>query len=246
MIGRGATLAVVVALAACGNARSDTPDRQRPVRPDRTGPVELRAATAATLCATRGTPGEAEGGADRFVVAEPTFRAVVPASSGEAAELRFVYRGPTDEEVALASGQIRRQLGLKLRAADGCNVVYVMWRLAPQAGLEVSTKRNPGAHTHAECGVRGYAKVKPRRTGRVPRLAAGDAHVLRAELDGDVLTARIDGEVVWEGEVGGAVADLAGPAGMRSDNVQLDAELWVEPPSAAHGAPPGCEAATDS
>src|SRR5262249_42847765 len=64
----------------------------------------------------------------RVRVSEPKMRAVAPDSDGNAAELRFVYQGPTSETTALASGEVRRQLGLKLRAQNGCNLLYVMWR----------------------------------------------------------------------------------------------------------------------
>ena len=38
------------------------------------------------------------------------------------------------ERQAKRATDARRQVGLKLRARDGCNVVYVMWRIEPKAG----------------------------------------------------------------------------------------------------------------
>lgn len=160
-------------------------------------------------------------------VSEPTVRAVAPGSDGSAARLRFVYRGPSAGEARLASGELRRQIGLKLRAEDGCNLVYVMWRIAPRAGLVVSVKRNPGARTHRECGARGYRNLVA-TAGTAAPLAApapGSAHVLSARLDGSALTVEADGAVAWRGDIGADAAALGGPAGWRSDNGEFDVEL---------------------
>ena len=90
-------------------------------------------------------------------------------AGGDAAALTFTYQGEAENTRELASGELRRQLGLKLRAQDGCNVVYVMWRLDPTPKLEVSVKFNPGKRTHEECGADGYTKVKPARRSRSSR-----------------------------------------------------------------------------
>jgi hypothetical protein len=159
-------------------------------------------------------------------VTEPTVRAVAPGSDGSRARLRFVYRGPSAGEARLASGELRRQIGLKLRAEDGCNLVYVMWRIAPRPGLVVSVKRNPGARTHRECGVRGYRNLVA-TAGTAALLAApapGSPHVLAATLDGTALTVEADGVRAWQGDLGDAAA-LRGPAGWRSDNGEFDVEL---------------------
>lgn len=183
---------------------------------------ELHEVGADALCVTKGAL--ASG-----TITEPTVRAFALGSRGDAAELRFTFGGDSDHARALASGQLRRQLGLKLRAADSCNVVYVMWRLDPKPKLEVSVKHNPGMHTHEDCGANGYTKVKPTRAGAVPALAAGEAHVLRAEIRGDSLIAWIDGEVAWQGELPEAARELAGPAGLRTDNVKLERVVLAAP-----------------
>ena len=41
-------------------------------------------------------------------------------------------------------GELRRQFGLKLRAQDACNLVYVMWRIEPASKLVVSIKCRTG------------------------------------------------------------------------------------------------------
>jgi hypothetical protein len=180
------------------------------------------------LCVTRGAI------ADR-AIKEPTVRAFAPTAGGDAASLTFTFKGDAATTRALANGQDRRQLGLKLRAQDGCNVIYVMWRLDPKPKLDVSVKRNPGKRTHEECGADGYTKVKPsHKAAPVPALAAGDAHTLRAEIVGDELFAWIDGTLAWQGTLPAEARDLAGPAGLRTDNLEL-AHLELSAPSKGQG-----------
>jgi hypothetical protein len=186
----------------------------------------------------------------RLVIEEPKVRAVASGPSREAptvralktralktpeaeearvAELRFTYLGATREQKPLASGELRRQVGLKLRARDGCNVVYVMWRIEPKPGLVVSVKSNPGMHRSDDCGNGGYQTVKPRTKARVPELEAGDSHTLRAELQGATLTVRVDGEPVWEGPLPAEALSFDGPVGLRTDNGRFHVELLSAP-----------------
>src|SRR6185312_5066309 len=133
------------------------------------------------LCVTRGAIAKA-------AITEPTVRAVATNAAGDAAQLSFTFKGDAQTSRALANGQDRRQVGLKLRAQDGCNVVYVMWPLDPKPKLDVSVKRNPSKPTHEECGADGYTKVKPtRRVPPPPELISGATHTLRAEIQGDDL-----------------------------------------------------------
>jgi len=127
----------------------------------------------------------------------------------------------------LGSGTIRRQLGLKLRAQDPCNLVYAMWRIDPESKLVVSVKRNPNAHTSRDCGNRGYKNIKPRRASAVPRLQPAQSHTLRAEMKQDELRVFVDNHAVWEGSVGADAASLEGPVGIRSDNARLDFEIMA-------------------
>ncbi|MGZ3458277.1 MAG: hypothetical protein ACXU86_07170 [Archangium sp.] len=162
----------------------------------------------------------------------PKMRAVVP-STGEpkarVAELRFTYLGATREQKPLLSGELRRQIGLKLRAQDGCNVVYAMWRIEPKAGLVVSVKHNPGMHRSDDCGNGGYQTVKPRSSSSVPVLGPGDSHTLRAELQGAELTLRVDGRPVWDGTLPPEALTFDGPVGLRSDNGRFEVELLSTP-----------------
>jgi len=123
---------------------------------------------------------------------------------------------------------VRRQIGLKLRAKDTCNVVYVMWHVEPTPGVFVSIKSNPGKATHAECGDRGYTTPKPARTASAPRIEPGSSNVLRADLEARVLRVHADDALVWEGTLPDDAFAFDGPAGLRTDNGAFDATLRVE------------------
>jgi len=196
-----------LAMTACGSSIAAPIDR----------PPSIDVAPVDNLCVTKGAIANQS-------IAEPTVRAFAldPTASGDAAELAFTYRGDSQAGRALANGQLRRQVGLKLRAANGCNVVYVMWRLDPRPKLEISVKSNPGKRTHDECGADGYIKVRPQQASRVAAFERGQPHLLRAEIVGDALTAWVDGKVAWHGILPPEARALVGPAGLRSDNVALD------------------------
>jgi hypothetical protein len=197
---------------------------ERPPKPvQRRAPGPVQALRADHLCVTTG--GLAKSPRGRIQVDGPKMRSVAPGSSGDVGELRFLYRGPTEKVAPLASGQIRRQVGLKLRAENGCNLIYAMWRIEPKPGIEVQIKRNRGQRVNSECGNRGYRKLAPRRQAPVPLLQPGSEHTLRAEIKGQDLVVWADGVLVWEGDLGPEANVLSGPVGMRSDNVALELEL---------------------
>jgi hypothetical protein len=184
------------------------------------------------LCVTEGEIG-AEGG-DRLTVESTKMRAYVNTWTGDALEARFTYLGPTAEESALASGAIRRQFGLKLRAGNACNLVYAMWRIEPESKLVISIKRNPGQTQSSECGNRGYTNIKPRHAAPVPPLEPGRAHTLAAAIEGSELRVTADGREVWEGDLGEEAGELRGPVGVRSDNARLALELKAGVPGGIH------------
>jgi hypothetical protein len=193
----------------------------------------LRPLSRAQLCVTEGA---LEPGADEaFTVTTPKMRAAARVPVGDAAEMRFTYLGPTVAQSTLGSGAVREQLGLKLRALDACNLVYVMWRLTPEPRLVVQTKSNPGQHLSRECTNHGYRTVKPRLSASLPALTPGQSQTLGAQLLGSELRASVDGRTVWQGELGSAGAS-GGPVGVRSDNVRLTFVLAGAPESAATGA----------
>jgi len=185
-------------------------------------PPALARVEAAGLQVSLGAVRARPGG---FVSDSAKLRAVAPGFRG-AAELRFEYLGPTADQAPLASGEMRRQVGLKLNAESGCNVVYVMWRIDPVPGLVVSVKENPGQRLHAECGARGYRNVRPASARPAPALVPGSRHTLRAELTGRELAVWIDGEPVWGGPVADGPLEFDGPVGVRADNARIDWELW--------------------
>ena len=149
-------------------------------------------------------------------ISEPTVRAVARGSSGDAAELAFSLRGPSERSRALASGETVHQLGLKLRAQDSCNVIYVTW-----CGdrVVVSIKHNPGKRRHRDCGAAGYTELAG-ATARV--LAAGVTARIRASIADEQLTAWIDDVLVVHCALPAFARDLAGPAGLRTDNLACD------------------------
>jgi hypothetical protein len=203
------------------------------------GPPVLVPAGAQDLCVTEGKV--AALGTSGLAVDSPKMRAFLNRATGQSIEARFKYLGATAHDSPLGSGEIRRQFGLKLRAQDACNLVYAMWRIEPEAKLVVSVKTNPGDHSSAECGNRGYRNVKPARAAPVPILRPGDTHVLRAELGGTSMRVLIDGHPVWEGEVGAEALRLVGPVGLRSDNARLEIDLRTATPLAgAAGQPKVC------
>src|SRR5262249_45349300 len=67
----------------------------------------------------------------RFRIRSAELRAVLARATAPEAALLFQYLGPSAASSRLASGELRRQIGVKLRARDSCNLVYVMWQIEP-------------------------------------------------------------------------------------------------------------------
>ena len=171
------------------------------------------------LCVTNGAISIDPDG--RIAIDTASSRAVLRLASMQAAEIRFRYLGPTAESKPLASGEMRRQAGLKLRAQDTCNLLYVMWHFEPDSRIGVSIKRNRGMHTHAECDAHGYTNIKPLHEVAVDRVVPGQSHTLRAELNGTALRVFADNRLAWEGDVGTTVNEFDGPVGLRTDNARI-------------------------
>lgn len=144
------------------------------------------------------------------------------------ARLSFRLLGASQEIKPLGSGLVRQQIGLKLRAQDPCNLVYVIWRSAPDSAVAIFVKRNPGQDTSAECGNRGYTDAA---TIPVPQASIGQDHVLEARTrrgaDGSlVVSVFTDGALLRRQVLApGLVAGLEGPVGVRSDNGAYDFRL---------------------
>jgi hypothetical protein len=205
---------------------------------------KLTSVARAELCVTEGAIEELPS--HELSISVPKMRAYVNAITPQLVEADFTYLGSTGKEARLGSGELRRQFGLKLRAQDACNLVYAMWRIEPESKLVVSVKSNPGQHASSECGNRGYRNVKAQRSAPIPVLRPGEAHILRAEMNGDALKVFADDVLVWEGSLGPDVQALAGPVGIRSDNARLQIRLLAAKPLQAPAAPaPGCRSAAE-
>jgi hypothetical protein len=160
-----------------------------------------------------------------LAIDDPTVRGVLQARTAPNIELRFTYRGPIalGTRTALGSGDSTRvQIGAKLRAADGCNVVYAMLRIEPEPAIVVQVKRNPDAHTHDDCSNGGYRTVKPDFRASVPAITPGSSHRLHASLEETQLKVWLDDAIVWRGDVGNEVLSFDGPVGFRTDNGRFD------------------------
>ena len=203
-------VAALLFLAAAYGARAQAAPNQMAIHQSR-------------LCVTEGAVEAAPG--DRLSVETAKMRAYVNAWTSQSVETRFTYLGPTAEESRLGSGAVRRQFGLKLRAQNACNLVYVMWRFEPKSRIVVSVKRNPDQTASSQCGNHGYQNIKPDHSHPVPPVLPGSEHDLGAEMRGTAVKVTVDGKAVWDGDVGPEAADLEGPVGIRSDNVRLGFDL---------------------
>ena len=182
------------------------------------GPA-LETVRAATLCVTLGHVREVEG--SMLEVDTPALRSTVAGSSAAIADLSLVYRGPTEQVKPLASGELRRQFAVMLRAEDECNLMYAGWEVAPKPRLGVLLKRNPGQGTHLECRDRGYRRLEPDLARPVPELRPGESHHLRTEIDDGALRLFVDSDLVWEARLPPDALSLRGPIGIRTDNARF-------------------------
>jgi hypothetical protein len=210
----------------CSVARPEAPPPGPADAPARDESARLVAVAPGALSATSGRLVALDGA--WFAISSPTLRAELGREPRSMAELSFVYRGPTQTDNPLASGELRRQIGLKLRAQDSCNVLYVMWHIEPSPGIVVSLKSNPGQSRHVECGDRGYAVLQPAASSPAPAVGHGETHVLGAVIRGHELRVTVDGSPSWVGELPEAAFTFDGPVGLRSDNGEFNAELRAE------------------
>jgi hypothetical protein len=194
------------------------------------------------LCITKGKIEIASG--KHLEVTVPEMRAVLGELTPQHVEAHFTYLGPSADEKRLGSGELRRQLGLKLRAANGCNLVYAMWRIEPKSELVISVKSNPGMSTHAECGTHGYTNITAERSLPVPQLQKGSSHTMRAKMHESKLQVWVDQKLAWEGDVGQAAMAFDGPVGIRTDNGRFKFELFTDPPVKS-SAPIPCHASNE-
>jgi hypothetical protein len=177
------------------------------------------------LTVTEGTIMPA-GAGQTLRTTDPAMRAVADDSGRHASSARlwFRYLGESTTTVPLGSGLIRRQIGLKLRAPDPCNLVYVMWHAYPDDAIEVQLKSNPGQTTSAQCANNGYSTVATIPLGRGDATADHSAHRLevrtrRASNGNLALSVFSDGSLLRRLTLPAALtAGMEGPIGVRSDN----------------------------
>jgi hypothetical protein len=182
----------------------------------------LEAVPRAELRVTEGSLAPRGEGAE---VAGPRLRAEAPGRAGDRAEVVFTYLGPSEAQQPLESGELRRQVALKLRSQDPCNLVYVAWRFAPRPGIAVQLKRNDGLARSADCGAKGYRPVRPTVAAPVAAPAVGERHALRAEIADGIVRVHADGRLVFEGRLPPEAEALRGPPGLRADNARVLVEL---------------------
>jgi|GEM_PF-610703 len=175
-------------------------------------------------------------GTSRFAIRHESLRAQLRTTSCMRAELSFVYRGATARQTALASGELRRQIGIKLRGRDPCNVIYVMWHLSPIPALQVSVKYNPGQSEHAQCGDRGYHFVQPVWSASTDLVVRErERYTLSVQIEDACLRVWVNHLVSWVGGLPWQAVAIDGPTGIRSDNGEFDVEEFAcEPGVAAH------------
>lgn len=229
----------VSTVRALSTVHATPPARLAPVIVQTAARSALEPVSASALCVTSGKV--TSTGARRLHVDEGGMRAVVGRDRSRSAELEFTYRGVSTTTARLADGELRRQIGLKLRARDTCNIVYVMWHVEPAPGIFVLVKHNVHQSTHGECGDRGYLVLKPDVVVAAPIVERGATHVLRADVDGTELRVSVNGIRVWGGHLPPEAFSFDGPVGMRADNVAFDFQLRVPGGSTAGGACPAAD-----
>ena len=160
-------------------------------------------------------------------ISGPQTRAVEKGGNATAAMLRFRYRGHSKRDKPLSSGEIRRQIGLKMRANNSCNLLYIMWQIETQEKLVVSLKSNPGKSTHKDCGSKGYTTLKSniKTSGLFAGITAKDhkTHCLVCQITpkgiaGFEVIVHIDNKLIWRSAIENLHSEIVGPAGFRTDN----------------------------
>jgi len=159
---------------------------------------------------------------DRLMVSTKEMRATLKFQTSQKVTVKFTYLGPTKEVSRLGNGEVRSQFGIKLRAQDTCNIVYIMWHFSPDQKIAVSVKRNPGKRTHEDCLDNGYINnIKPRVSAPPPLVHPDQPHTFSACMSGSNLTVTADNRVVWQGDLGPVALEFDGPVGLRSDNAHV-------------------------
>ena len=184
-----------------------------------------------SLCATSGSYEVAKGMMETSSVQT---RGLLTTTSQQGISLLFSYKGPPEEVKAFRSGLKRQQIGVKVKAQDSCNLIYVMWRFGEKDSIVVSRKLNPGQHSHKECLNHGYKTIATLPAPKIIR--EGEFHRLNVSIDKNQLKVMADGENLWQGILEEELSQLQGPLGIRTDNGKFVFKTEDWNPSAAASA----------
>ncbi|CUI05473.1 hypothetical protein BN2497_5723 [Janthinobacterium sp. CG23_2] len=193
------------------------------------------------LCVTNGKITTLPNG--KLDISTGSSRAFIRRQSPQSAQIDFIYRGKSSKDVPLASGEVRRQIGLKLKALDGCNVAYAMWNV-DTSRITVGVKSNPGIHTSV-CGDGGYISLPSFAANHI---GIGEAHSMRADLVGQELKLYMDRatapiKITLPKEINA----FDGPVGLRTDNGHFEVDFFGAAASAGPVAPPlACDSAANA
>lgn len=166
-------------------------------------------------------------------VVGPKERAQRKSGTHQDATLQFRFRGPSQKTSKLAFGEMVRQIGLKMRTKDTCNLLYVMWRIEPEEQIVVTLKSNLGKSTHADCGAGGYTTIAAVPLKDLDITATShEPHRLRARItetdNAFTCTVDVDDNTAWSGQLDPElIATINGPVGFRSDNGSFIFKLFV-------------------
>ena len=167
--------------------------------------------------------------------------------SSYGSKIRFRYLGHSNE----ITETDYRQIGLKVRANNTCNVLYVMWSIEKIGDstypehIFVKYKSNPGDVNYSDCldsngHESGYQTLNA--ADIPPPLSSvkdGLYHTLEALLiplgtnDGSVgndfiLHVCADGYDIWHGNLFNIPEDILGPSGFRTDNGKFEFYFYTD------------------
>jgi len=145
-------------------------------------------------------------------ISHPSVRAIVEGSEGHELWMSYKYNGPTEDKIPLKSGQYRHQVGIKLQALDGDNVLYAMWRWEPDSPRIWTTTKVNGQYIPPTST---YLNVD------VPAPTPGERYIMSARQDGRIIRVWWQGVIAWVGEIAESAMLIRGPAGIRTDNASI-------------------------
>lgn len=156
----------------------------------------------------------------------------------KSSRIRFRFLGNTPNDIPLADGTVRRQIGLKITSPNTCNVLYAMWKIEDNGNpaseaLNVSLKRNDGMTTQAQCGDGGYQNISSGATylNSFPPISSakdGREHTLEATLIPVPNSSDQYTFIVWADQMEvfrniiNLPATALGNSGIRTDNGQFE------------------------